>query len=73
MAGTPLCDEMIRLIREFSDAARDYAVKLGDLNRYLMGAADADLDLLRRIVEDARIRAEQARAALAQHRTEHGC
>ncbi len=64
---------MIRLLREFSDAARGYAMELGRLNDYLHGAVEADLEALRRSVENARIRSEQARSALASHRARHGC
>jgi hypothetical protein len=77
MAATPAseisCNEKARLMRQYNVAASDYSRAVQLLQRRAGVMKKADYDELRGFAEKARKTAEEARAALDRHTTEHGC
>jgi hypothetical protein len=67
------CEEKQRLVGDYEAATRQFAGSVTELNRKLGISPTAEYERLRRIVDEARVRSEQARLALEQHTAAHSC
>jgi len=68
-----LCQRKGHLRDTYERAAREYAQKLGELGSKAATLPKVDYELLRKVVESARIMSETAREDLASHINQHGC
>jgi hypothetical protein len=67
------CPERDRLTEELADATAAYTHAVGDMTVRIGTMPEAAYRITRDSVELARVKAENARAALLKHREEHGC
>jgi hypothetical protein len=67
------CEEQARLVGEHHKAAIVYSRVLKALNNGGTKLPASGYRQLRREADDARVKCEAARLALARHKAEHGC
>ena len=67
------CEERVRLVAEYSQAALVYARATSALKHNKASSPELEYERLRRAADDARIKCEEARLAFRRHRAEHGC
>ena len=68
-----LCAEKQRLLNAYEAATADFSSQLTTLNRGIGTTSKERYEHLRRAVDEARVRSEQARLALERHVGEHAC
>jgi hypothetical protein len=67
------CEEMRRLVSEYETATKKFAEAVSDLQQRTGTSAKKEYDRLSRVSDEARIKSEQARLAVAQHVARHEC
>jgi len=67
------CEEKIRLIEEYINAAAELSNALGELRLKARRSGPAEHGRHQRIVDQREIRLEQARVAFEEHTSQHGC
>lgn len=68
-----ICEERIRLLREYSDAASGYSVSVLEMAAFVMAGEEVRANEGRRICRTAWDEAERSRLALYRHEADHGC
>ena len=67
------CEQKRRLLAEYDSTTRTFSACVSDLNRQIGTSSREAYEQLRRSVDEARVRSEQARLALEAHVAQHGC
>ena len=67
------CEQKRRLLADYDAATAAFSGLVSTLNRQIGTSSRAAYEELRRSVDEARVRSEQARLALESHVAQHGC
>lgn len=67
------CEEMQRLVSEYELATREFAEAVSDLRQRTGTSAKKEYDRLSRVSDEARLKSEEARLAVAKHVACHDC
>jgi hypothetical protein len=67
------CEQKRRLLADYDAATRTFSENVSALNRQIGTSSKEAFDMLRRSVDEARVKSEQARLALEAHVASHGC
>jgi hypothetical protein len=67
------CGEKVRLTSEYQAATETFSKSVNELQDRIGTSSKPEYDQLLRVSEEWRVRSEQARLALEQHRAAHGC
>ena len=67
------CEEKGRLLAAYELATKQFAASVTDLHQKTGVSKKAEYDQLQRVSAEARNKSEQARLALEQHVSTHGC
>jgi hypothetical protein len=67
------CEEKKRLATEYESTTAKFAEAVADLRKKMGTSAKEEYQRLDRAANEARVRSEQARLALEQHVSAHGC
>ena len=68
-----ICQERVRLIREYSDAAANYAESVRQMTELAIAGHGSESNAARRICRLAWETAESSRIALSRHEADHTC
>jgi len=68
-----ICQERVRLLREYSDAATNYAEGVRQMVDLAMGGRESESNAARRLCRAAWDTAESSRVALSRHEADHAC
>lgn len=68
-----MCEERLRLLREYSDAVSDYAQSVREMAALVIATEEVRASEARRISRTAWDKAEQSRLSLYRHEADHGC
>jgi len=68
-----ICEERLRLLREYSDAASEYSASVRDMAGFVSAGEEVRANELRRICRAAWDEAERSRLALYRHEADHNC
>jgi len=68
-----ICQERVRLLREYSDAATNYAESVRQMAEHAIGGRGSESNTARRICREAWDTAESTRLALSRHEADHTC
>jgi hypothetical protein len=68
-----ICEERVRLLREYSDAAGVYSSSVRDMADFIFSGQEVRANEARRSCRTAWDRAEKSRLALYRHEADHNC
>jgi len=68
-----ICEERLRLLREYSDAAMGYSTRVGDLAAWVNAGDEVRANEAQRMCRIARDATEETRLALFRHEADHNC
>jgi hypothetical protein len=68
-----ICQERVRLLREYSDAATNYAERVREMAELAITGRESESNAARRLCRAAWDIAESSRLALARHEADHSC
>jgi hypothetical protein len=68
-----ICEERVRLLREYSDAASSYSASVREMARFVNSGEEVSANEARRICRAAWDEAEKSRLALYRHEADHNC
>jgi hypothetical protein len=68
-----ICQERVRLIREYSDAANNYAESVREMAEFAIAGNESRSNAARRLCRAAWDTAESSRIALSRHEADHSC
>jgi hypothetical protein len=68
-----ICQERVRLLNDYSDAATDYAGKVRDMVEHAIAGRESESNAARRLCRAAWDSAEGSRLALSRHEADHAC
>jgi hypothetical protein len=68
-----ICQERLRLLREYSDAAGDYSTRVREMAAFVISGEEVRANEARRISRTAWENAEKSRLALYRHEADHSC
>jgi hypothetical protein len=68
-----ICQERARLLRDYSDAATDYAGKVREMVGLAIAGQESESNARRRLCRAAWETAEGSRIALSRHEADHSC
>jgi hypothetical protein len=68
-----ICEERLRLLREYSDAASGYSVSVRELAALVTSGDEVRANEVRRVCRSAWDEAERSRLALYRHEADHNC
>ncbi len=68
-----ICEERLRLLREYSDAASGYSTSVREMAALVMSGEEVQANEARRICRTAWDEAERSRLALYRHEADHNC
>jgi len=68
-----VCQERVRLLRNYSDASTNYAVKVRELVELAIAGLENETNAARRLCRAAWDSAEGSRLALSRHEADHTC
>lgn len=69
----PICEERLRLLREYSDAATGYSASVREMAAFVNAGEEVRANEARRICRTAWDEAERSRLALYRHEADHNC
>jgi hypothetical protein len=69
----PICEERLRLLREYSGAAGSYATSVREMAAFVASGEEVRANEARRICRAAWDEAERSRLALYRHEADHNC
>jgi hypothetical protein len=67
------CEEMKRLAEDYEAATAQFAAAVRQLRENIGTSTRPEHDRLQHVSDEARLKSEQARLALEQHRAAHKC
>jgi hypothetical protein len=67
------CRERVRLLRDYSDAATNYAEKVREMSELAIAGQESESNAARRLCRAAWDTAETSRLALSRHEADHAC
>jgi hypothetical protein len=68
-----ICQERVRLLREYSDAATNYAGSVRETVELALAGRETESNAARRLCRAAWDTAESSRLALSRHEADHTC
>lgn len=68
-----ICEERLRLLREYSDAASGYSTSVREMAAFVTCGEEVRANEARRICRIAWDEAERSRLALYRHEADHNC
>jgi hypothetical protein len=68
-----ICQERIRLLREYKDGATHYAERVCQMTELAIAGHEIESNAARRLCREAWDTAEISRLALARHEADHAC
>jgi hypothetical protein len=68
-----ICQERVRLLREYSDAATNYAESVRHIAELAIAGRGSESNAARRLCRAAWDTAESTRLALSRHEADHAC
>ncbi|HTB16974.1 MAG TPA: hypothetical protein VK708_02610 [Bryobacteraceae bacterium] len=68
-----ICEERLRLLREYSDAAGSYSTSVREMASFVTSGEEVRANEARRICRTAWDDAERSRLALYRHEADHNC
>jgi hypothetical protein len=68
-----ICRERVRLLREYSDAATNYAKSVREMVEFAIAGRERESNPARRVCRAAWDTAESSRLALSRHEADHAC
>lgn len=68
-----ICQERVRLLRNYSDAATNYAGKVREMTELAIAGQEIESNAARRLCRAAWESAEGSRLALSRHEADHSC
>jgi len=68
-----ICEERIRLLREYSDAASGYSASVREMAAFVTSGEEVRANEARRTCRAAWDEAERSRLALYRHEADHNC
>ena len=68
-----ICEERLRLLREYSDAASVYSTSVREMAAFVTSGEEVRANEARRICRTAWDEAERSRLALYRHEADHNC
>jgi hypothetical protein len=68
-----ICEERLRLLREYSAAARSYSTSVREMAFFVTSGEEVRANEARRICRTAWDDAERSRLALYRHEADHNC
>jgi hypothetical protein len=68
-----ICQERVRLLREYSDAATNYADSVREMVELAVAGHESESNAARRQCREAWDTAENSRLALSRHEADHTC
>jgi hypothetical protein len=68
-----ICQERVRLLREYSDAASGYSASVREMAEFVMSGHEVRANEARRSCRSSWDRAEKSRLALYRHEADHQC
>jgi len=68
-----ICHERARLLRDYRDAAINYAGKVREMAELAIAGQETESNALRRLCRAAWETAESSRLALSRHEADHSC
>jgi hypothetical protein len=68
-----ICEERLRLLREYSDRATGYSASVREMAAFVNTGEEVRANEARRICRTAWDDAERSRLALYRHEADHGC
>jgi hypothetical protein len=68
-----ICLGRVRLLREYSDAAANYAESVREMAKFAIAGNEAESNAARRLCRAAWDTAEGSRIALSRHEADHAC
>lgn len=68
-----ICEERLRLLREYADAASEYAARALELAAFVDAGQEVRANEAMRICQTAAKQTEKSRLNLYRHETDHGC
>jgi hypothetical protein len=68
-----ICQERLRLLREYSDAASGYSTSVRELAEFVTSGQEVRANDARRMCRTAWDEAEKSRLALYRHEADHNC
>jgi hypothetical protein len=68
-----ICQERVRLLREYSDAATNYAESVRQMAEFAIAGHGSESNAARRMCRLAWETAESSRIALSRHEADHTC
>jgi hypothetical protein len=69
----PICEERLRLLREYSDAAGVYSTSVREMAAFVTSGEEVRANEARRICRMTWDEAERSRLALYRHEADHNC
>jgi hypothetical protein len=70
---SPICQERVRLLRDYSDAATHYARKVREMAQLAIEGKESESNAARALCRTAWDTLERSRLALARHEADHTC
>jgi hypothetical protein len=68
-----ICEERLRLLREYSDAASGYSASVREMAAFVTSGEEVRANEARRTCRTAWDEAERSRLALYRHEADHNC
>jgi hypothetical protein len=68
-----ICQERVRLLREYSDATTTYAEGVREMVELAIAGRESASNSARRLCREAWDKAESSRLALSRHEADHAC
>jgi hypothetical protein len=68
-----ICEERLRLLREYSDAASGYSASVREMSAFVTSGEEVRANEARRTCRVAWDEAERSRLALYRHEADHNC
>jgi hypothetical protein len=68
-----ICEERLRLLREYSDAASGYSASVREMASFVSSGEEVRANEARRICRAGWEEAERSRLALYRHEADHNC
>ena len=68
-----ICEERLRLLREYSDAASGYSASVREMSAFVTSGEEVRANEARRTCRTAWDEAERSRLALYRHEADHNC
>jgi len=68
-----ICQDRVRLLREYSDAASNYAGSVREMAELAIAGREIESNAARKLCREAWDTAESTRLALSRHEADHAC